>query len=63
MGGEELAQKIQSIDPVIRVFFMSGYTEEVITRQSLEQAGVAFIHKPLLPNRLVMKLREVLNGK
>jgi signal transduction histidine kinase/CheY-like chemotaxis protein len=63
MGGKELAQKIQAIHTSIKVLFMSGYTEEVITRQGLEQASVAFIHKPLLPNKLVMKLREVLDEK
>jgi CheY-like chemotaxis protein len=63
MSGKELAQRFQTIDPGIKVLFMSGYTEEVIIRHGVEQAGVSFIQKPLIPNKLVRKLREVLDGK
>ena len=42
---------------------MSGYTEEIVIRHGVEQEGVAFIQKPLIPNKLVLKLREVLDGK
>jgi two-component system, cell cycle sensor histidine kinase and response regulator CckA len=63
MSGKELARRFQAIDPDIKVLFMSGYTEEVIVRHGVEQAGVAFIQKPLIPNKLVRKLREVLDGK
>jgi two-component system cell cycle sensor histidine kinase/response regulator CckA len=63
MSGKELAQMFQAIDPGIKVLFMSGYTEEVIIRHGVERTGVAFIQKPLIPNKLVRKLREVLDGK
>jgi two-component system cell cycle sensor histidine kinase/response regulator CckA len=63
MSGKELALRFQAIDPGIKVLFMSGYTEEVIIRHGVEQAGVAFIQKPLILNKLVRKLRDVLDGK
>ncbi len=63
MGGKELAQMFQSIYPHIKVLFMSGYTEEIVIRHGVAQDGVAFIQKPLIPNKLVLKLREVLDGK
>jgi len=63
MGGKELAQMFQTIHPHIKVLFMSGYTEEIIIRHGVEREGVAFIQKPLIPNKLVLKLREVLDGK
>jgi len=62
-GGNELAQTFQAIYPHIKVLFMSGYTEEIVIRHGVEQEGVAFIQKPLIPNKLVLKLREVLDGK
>jgi two-component system cell cycle sensor histidine kinase/response regulator CckA len=61
MGGKELAQIFQSIYPHIKVLFMSGYTEEIIIQHGVEQDGVAFIQKPLIPNKLVLKLRAVLD--
>lgn len=63
MSGKELAQMLQAIDPGVKVLFMSGYTEEVIIRHGVERTGVDFIQKPLIPNKLVRKLREVLDGK
>ncbi|MHB8771102.1 MAG: CHASE2 domain-containing protein [Syntrophales bacterium] len=63
MGGKELARMLQTIYPGIKVLFMSGYSEDVITRHGVEQEGVAFIQKPLIPHKLVLKLREVLDGK
>jgi signal transduction histidine kinase/CHASE2 domain-containing sensor protein len=63
MNGKELAERFQAIDPGMKVLFMSGYTEETIIRHGVEQAGSAFIQKPLIPNKLVRKLRDVLDGK
>ncbi len=63
MGGKELAQTFQAIYPHIKVLFMSGYTEEIVIRHGVEREGVAFIQKPVIPNKLVLKLREVLDGK
>jgi hypothetical protein len=42
---------------------MSGYTNEMILQQGLEEQGIAFIQKPCTPSRLVIKLREVLDGR
>ncbi len=63
MGGKELAQMLQAIHPHVKVLFMSGYTEEIVIRHGVEREGVAFIQKPLIPNKLVLKIREVLDGK
>ena len=42
---------------------MSGYTEEIIAQRGIEQKGVAFIQKPLIPNKLALKIREVLDER
>ena len=63
MGGKELAQRFQEISPRSKVLFMSGYTGDVVIRHGVEQGNVDFIQKPLVPNKLVRKIREVLDRR
>ncbi|MFI5096796.1 MAG: PAS domain S-box protein [Candidatus Acidiferrales bacterium] len=60
-SGRELASRITPHRPDIRVLFMSGYTENVITRGGMLEKGLAFLQKPFTPVVLVEKVREVLN--
>ncbi|HKI10813.1 MAG TPA: PAS domain S-box protein [Candidatus Acidoferrum sp.] len=60
-GGRELASRITPHRPDIRVLFMSGYTENVITSGGMLEKGLAFLQKPFTPAVLVEKVREVLN--
>ena len=61
-GGKELARAFRERYPAAGVIFMSGYTEEIITRHGLDPVGISFLQKPLIPNRVVTKIREVLDG-
>jgi len=61
-GGKELARAFRERYPSAGVIFMSGYTEEIITRHGLDPVGISFLQKPLIPNRVVTKIREVLDG-
>jgi DNA-binding response OmpR family regulator len=60
-SGRELASRISPRRPGIRVLFMSGYTENVITSGGMLEKGLAFLQKPFSPVVLVEKVREVLN--
>jgi PAS domain S-box-containing protein len=60
-SGRELASRITPHRPGIRVLFMSGYTENVITSGGMLEKGLAFLQKPFTPAVLVEKVREVLN--
>lgn len=60
-SGRELASRITAHRPGIRVLFMSGYTENVITSGGMLEKGLAFLQKPFTPAVLVEKVREVLN--
>jgi hypothetical protein len=41
---------------------MSGYTDDVITRQGTLDPDTAFLPKPFGPDALARKVREVLDG-
>ena len=60
-SGRELAERISAKRRDIRVLFMSGYTENVITSGGMLEEGLAFLQKPFSPATLVQKVREVLS--
>jgi CheY-like chemotaxis protein len=62
LGGREFACALNEHRPGARLIFMSGYTEDAVTRQSLLQPGAAFIEKPFTPDALTTKLRGVLDA-
>jgi CheY-like chemotaxis protein len=62
LGGREFACALQEYRPDARLVFMSGYTEDAVTRQSLLEPGAAFIEKPFTPDALTRKLRSVLDA-
>jgi CheY-like chemotaxis protein len=63
MNGGQLAQRIQELRPDIKVLFMSGYTDDVISHHGLLESGMSFVQKPLTPIALAGKVREVLNAR
>ncbi len=61
MNGFELASRLSTVHPHIRVLFMSGYTADVIARHNILKKGVHFIEKPFSLKTLSAKIREVLD--
>ncbi|MBW1959064.1 MAG: PAS domain S-box protein [Deltaproteobacteria bacterium] len=61
MNGKELAGRIESILPGIKVLYMSGYTDNAIAHHGVLDRDINFIQKPFSPNDLVQKVREVLD--
>ena len=61
MNGKDLAARIRSIHPGIRLLFMSGYTANVIVHQGVLEEGIDFIQKPFSLQNLAAKVREVLD--
>ncbi len=61
-GGKEVATRLSSICPKIKVLFMSGYTDEAIVHHGILDSDVEFIQKPFTPAALAIKVREVLDS-
>ena len=62
MSGPELAKRLARSRPDMRVLCMSGYTDDSIVRHGVLEARVAFLQKPITPESLTAKVREVLEA-
>ncbi|MCC6622443.1 MAG: PAS domain-containing protein [Deltaproteobacteria bacterium] len=62
MGGRALAEHLAASHPETRVLFMSGYTDDAVVRHGVLEAGVQFLQKPIMPELLSRRVREVLDG-
>ncbi|MGO9417197.1 MAG: PAS domain S-box protein [Syntrophobacteraceae bacterium] len=60
-NGREAYEEIKSIDPGIKTIFMSGYTDEIISKKGILEEGFDFISKPLNPDKLMRKIRDVMD--
>ena len=63
MNGRDLAKAVRNKFPDIKVVFMSGYTDEMITNHGILEIGETFVQKPLSPIKLAGKLRTLLGKK
>jgi DNA-binding NtrC family response regulator len=61
MNGKELKRRIEIHHPDIKVLFMSGYSADVIMHRGILQEDVNFLQKPFTVDKLVNKVREVLD--
>jgi PAS domain S-box-containing protein len=62
-NGREVYNEIQKIKPDIRVIFMSGYTRDVFLDKGIEDKKFDFLQKPISPDTLLQKVREVLDNR
>ncbi len=62
MSGRELVEHLLPLRPSLKVLFMSGYTDDAVVRHGILDASIAFLQKPITPEPLARKVREVLNG-
>ena len=63
INGRELADRISAVRQDIKVIFMSGYTDDAISRHGVLGEGIEFLEKPFSPETLVNKVREVLDSR
>jgi len=62
MGGRELAERLLSVRPDLKVLYMSGYTENAIVHHGILNEDVGFLQKPFKVNVMVQKIREALDA-
>jgi len=62
-NGKEVYDEVRRLKPGTKVLFMSGYTANIIHKKGVLEEGLNFIPKPLSPDRLLRKVREVLSQK
>jgi CheY-like chemotaxis protein len=61
MSGPDLARRLTAQHPQLNVLFMSGYIDDLVTRQEIQEQGIAYLQKPFSPINLARKVREVLD--
>jgi two-component system cell cycle sensor histidine kinase/response regulator CckA len=62
VSGPELARRLLESRPTMKVICMSGYTDDSIVRHGVIDGNLAFLQKPVTPQALTRKIREVLDG-
>ena len=60
MSGGELARAIALIRPTIKVLYMSGYTDDLITQHGVLDAGTVLLEKPFTLESLLSKVHTAL---
>jgi PAS domain S-box-containing protein len=62
LSGPELATRIRTVHPGIRVLLVSGYSADAVARHGVDGAAPSFLQKPFTGHQLATKVREVLNA-
>jgi PAS domain S-box-containing protein len=61
MSGPELATRLSTLRPGMKVLYTSGYTDDEVVRRGILTDAVRFINKPYAVSELTRKVREVLD--
>ncbi len=60
--GDEIAKKILSVYPTLKVLYMSGYAGKDFGELNIDEE-VAMLAKPFSPDELTQKVRSILDGR
>ena len=62
MNGRELAERLVRARPGVKVLYVSGYGESIIVQNGVVDSAIALLQKPITPQVLLRKVREVLDA-
>jgi DNA-binding NarL/FixJ family response regulator len=48
--------------PGLKLLYMSGYTDNAVILHGVQRSEAAFVQKPITPNALLAKVRQILDG-
>jgi DNA-binding NarL/FixJ family response regulator len=60
-NGRDVYDEIRKTCPQVKALFTSGYAKDVILDKGIREEELHFVRKPLAPNELLRKVREVLD--
>jgi len=63
IGGKEMSDALQEKRPDMKILFVSGYPEDIISSFGVVPSDMNFMTKPIIPESLALKIREVLDKK
>jgi PAS domain S-box-containing protein len=58
MSGHELARRLKTQAPGLKVMYMSGYTDDIVAREGIVSENTVLLHKPFTLDGLLRKLHE-----
>ncbi len=62
ISGQQLSRKLKAIKPGLKILYMSGYSEDVISYHGTLDKDIPIIQKPFTAMNLTKKIREVLDS-
>jgi two-component system, cell cycle sensor histidine kinase and response regulator CckA len=62
MDGPALIREVRTIDPGIKVIFISGYTEDAFRQRLDSDSDIHFLPKPFTLKQLAIKVKDVLGS-
>jgi PAS domain S-box-containing protein len=60
-NGKEVHDEIKKLRTEVKTIFISGYTADMIHKKGILEEGLNFISKPILPDELLRRVRDVLD--
>ncbi|MDA8100430.1 MAG: PAS domain S-box protein [Nitrospiraceae bacterium] len=62
LSGKDLYDRLKQINPRVKFLFVSGYTADILLQKGLGNEEIGFLSKPLQPEVLSRKIREILDS-
>ena len=63
VGGRDLAERLLSEKPGLKVIYCSGYTKDMFEKDSPLRANENFLEKPFKLNTLLQRIRDCADAK